>query len=192
MGSFVLKKKVRKQGVVETPVDRQTLRVGSALDNDIVIDDPLVSPYHCQLEWIGGQCRLSDTQSVSGTYVGDQPITEYFVLKDGQVFMLTGSPGGRTIINTVLLTLINVIDFGMNIQEAVDAPRFHHQWLPDRIVFERRGLSPDTIGLLEAQGHVLVERARQGAAQAIVHDVATGMLEGGADRRSPGSTALGY
>ncbi|MHC4830009.1 MAG: FHA domain-containing protein, partial [Planctomycetota bacterium] len=88
MATFVLKKKVRKKGIVETPLDRETLRVGSALDNDIVIDDPLVSPYHCQFEWIGGQCRLSDTQSVSGTFVDGAVITEYFVLKDGQTISL--------------------------------------------------------------------------------------------------------
>ena len=55
------------------------------------------------------------------------------VAKDGKLFMVTGTPGGRTIINTVLMTILNVIDFGMNAQEAVDAGRIHHQWLPDRI-----------------------------------------------------------
>ena len=119
-------------------------------------------------------------------------MTPTIVTKDGEVFMLTGSPGGRTIINTVLLTVINVIDFDMNIQEAVDAPRFHHQWLPDRIVVERQGLSPDTVALLEARGHALVERARQGVVQAILVEPSTGVLEGAADRRAPGSTALGY
>ena len=53
--------------------------------------------------------------------------------RDGRLFMVTGSPGGRTIINTVLETIVNIVDFGMNAQEAADAPRFHHQWLPDRI-----------------------------------------------------------
>ena len=56
--------------------------------------------------------------------------------------MVTGTPGGRTIINTVLLTILNVVDFGMNAQEAVDAARFHHQWLPDRIVYERQASRP--------------------------------------------------
>lgn len=119
-------------------------------------------------------------------------MTPTIVLKDDDLFLLTGSPGGRTIINTVLLTLINVIDFGMNVQEAIDAPRFHHQWLPDRILFERHGLSPDTVALLEAKGHTLVETTRQGAAQAILHDPSDGMLAGAPDRRTPGSTALGY
>ena len=95
-------------------------------------------------------------------------MTPTVLAKDGHVFMLTGSPGGRSIINTVLLTILSVIDFGMNIQEAVDAPRFHHQWLPDRISYERHGLSPDTVALLEARGHTLRETARQGVAEAIL------------------------
>ena len=119
-------------------------------------------------------------------------MTPTIVAKDGRVFMLTGSPGGRTIINTVLHTLINVIDFGMNIQEAVDAPRFHHQWLPDQISYERHRLSPDTIALLESRGHTVVGRARQGVVQAILYDAETDTLEGAPDRRWPGSTALGY
>ena len=119
-------------------------------------------------------------------------MTPAIVTRDGQLFMLTGSPGGRTIINTVLQSIINVIDFKMNIQEAVDAPRFHHQWLPDRIVYERHGLSPDTVALLEARGHALTQRASQGVAQAILYDSDTNGLEGAPDRRSAGSTALGY
>ena len=59
--------------------------------------------------------------------------------------MVTGSPGGRTIINTVLETIVDAVDFGMNAQEAVDAVRFHHQWLPDVINYERFGFSPDTM-----------------------------------------------
>ena len=119
-------------------------------------------------------------------------MTPTVVEKDGDLFMVTGSPGGRTIINTVLQTIINVIDFGMNIQEAVDAPRFHHQWLPDRISYERHGLSPDTLTLLESKGHRLVALDRQGAAQAIRYDVSADLLEGAPDRRRAGSTALGY
>ncbi len=119
-------------------------------------------------------------------------MTPTVVEKDGDLFMVTGSPGGRTIINTVLQTIVNVIDFGMNIQEAVDAPRFHHQWLPDRISYERHGLSPDTLTLLESKGHRLVALDRQGAAQAIRYDASADVLEGAPDRRRAGSTALGY
>ena len=69
-------------------------------------------------------------------------MTPTILAKDGQLFMVIGSPGGRTIINTVLQTILNVVDFGMNVQEAVDAPRFHHQWLPDRIRYERSASRP--------------------------------------------------
>lgn len=110
-------------------------------------------------------------------------MTPTILSKDGKLFMVTGSPGGRTIINTVLLTILNVVDFGMNAQEAVDAGRFHHQWLPDRIVHERRALSPDTMTLLRAKGHELREVANQGRAQVIVQP-AGDLLEGGVDRRS--------
>ena len=80
-------------------------------------------------------------------------MTPTILAKDGQLFMVTGSPGGRTIINTVLETIVDVVDFGMNAQEAIDAPRFHHQWLPDRLDFEKYGLSADTIAELERRGH---------------------------------------
>jgi gamma-glutamyltranspeptidase/glutathione hydrolase len=105
------------------------------------------------------------------------------VAKDGELFMVTGSPGGRTIINTVLETILDVVDFGMNAQEAVDAPRFHHQWLPDRIDYEKFGFSPDTVKELERRGQVLREGNGQGVAQVIVFDRKTKTLEGGSDRR---------
>ena len=89
-------------------------------------------------------------------------MTPTILAKDGKLFMVTGSPGGRTIINTVLETIVDVVDFGMNAQEAVDAPRFHHQWLPDRINYERFGFSPDTIKELERRGHTLRDRRRPG------------------------------
>ena len=118
-------------------------------------------------------------------------MTPTIVTKDGQLFMVTGSPGGRTIINTVLETIVNVIDHGMNVQEAVDAPRFHHQWLPDRIAYERFGISPDTLALLEQRGHALRPIQSQGVAEAIVVDAKTGTLEGGSDRRAPDGGAAG-
>ena len=118
-------------------------------------------------------------------------MTPTIVAKDGQLFMVTGSPGGRTIINTVLHTILNVVDFGMNIQEAIDAPRFHHQWLPDRINYERYGLSPDTTALLESRGHALRERGAQGAAEAILFDVEANLLEAGLDGRREDGGAVG-
>jgi gamma-glutamyltranspeptidase/glutathione hydrolase len=118
-------------------------------------------------------------------------MTPTIVAKDGQLFMVTGSPGGRTIINTVLQTILNVTDFGMNIQEAIDAPRFHHQWLPDRINYERYGFSPDTMRLLESRGHTLREVIDQGAAEAILFNVEENLLEAGLDGRRPDGGAIG-
>jgi gamma-glutamyltranspeptidase/glutathione hydrolase len=110
--------------------------------------------------------------------------------KDGKLFMVTGSPGGRTIINTVLLTILNVVDFGMNAQEAVDAGRIHHQWLPDRINYERFGFSADTIAKLKAMGHTVNEQGGQGVAEVIVVG-SDGVLEGGVDGRAPDGGAAG-
>ena len=118
-------------------------------------------------------------------------MTPTILAKDGQLAMVTGSPGGRTIINTVMETILNVVDFGMNAQEAVDAGRFHHQWLPDRISFERNGLSPDTIAALEKKGQTLAAGGAQGAAQVIVYNVKDDMLEGGTDRRVSDGAAIG-
>lgn len=114
------------------------------------------------------------------------------VERDGGLFMVLGSPGGRTIINTVLLTILNAVDFGMNVQEAVDAPRFHHQWLPDRISYEGDALSQETIELLESRGHALQAVQRQGSVSAIQFNAEEDRLEGAADRRSPDSTAAGW
>ena len=113
------------------------------------------------------------------------------VSRDGQLVMVTGTPGGRTIINTVLTTILNVIDYGMNAQEAVDAGRMHHQWLPDRINIERFGFSADTIKMLRDMGHTINEGNNQGAAQVIVFNQKDNMLEGGVDRRPPDGGAAG-
>ncbi len=111
--------------------------------------------------------------------------------KDGKLFMVTGSPGGRTIINTVVQTVVNVIDYGMNAQEAVDAPRVHHQWLPDRTDYERFGLSADTVKILEGMGHTLRPGGAQGVAEIIIVDPRDGTLEGGSDRRAADGGAVG-
>ena len=115
-------------------------------------------------------------------------MTPTIVVRAGRPYLVTGSPGGRTIPSTVLLTLLNVLDFGMNAQEAVDAPRFNHQWLPDVIRFERYGLSADTVEALAARGHKLQEIEQQGVAEAILVGA---LLEGGCDRRAPDGAAIG-
>jgi gamma-glutamyltranspeptidase/glutathione hydrolase len=118
-------------------------------------------------------------------------MTPTILAKDGQLFMVSGSPGGRTIINTVLETIVNVVDFGMNAQEAIDAPRFHHQWLPDRIDYEKYGLSPDTVAELEKRGHTLRSGGSQGVAQVIIYNAKEDVLEGGTDRRTSDGAAVG-
>jgi len=118
-------------------------------------------------------------------------MTPTIVVRDGKLLMVTGTPGGRTIINTVLLTILNLIDFDMNAQTAVDAPRFHHQWLPDRIQFERNAFPAPTRAELHQRGHILHEAGGQGAAEMIVVN-RDGTLETGADRRASDSGAAGW
>jgi gamma-glutamyltranspeptidase/glutathione hydrolase len=119
-------------------------------------------------------------------------MTPTILSKDGRLFMVIGTPGGRRIINTVLQVILDVVDFGMNIQEAIDAPRIHHQWLPDEINFETRGLSPDTVALLRGKGHKLHEGwPWPSIPQGIVVSAEDGVLEGGSDRRDPDGGAVG-
>ena len=120
-------------------------------------------------------------------------MTPTFVLrKDGSLWFAVGSPGGPTIINTVLQAIVNVVDHGMNIQQAVDSPRIHHQWLPDEIVFEPYGLSADTQRALAAKGHKLAARPRyMGDAHAIMIEERTGTRLGASDPRNEGA-AVGY
>ena len=142
---------------------------------------------------------LTDERGLIGTtpnlaQVGKRMLSSMsptILAKDGRLFMVTGSPGGRTIISTVLTTILNVVDFGMNAQEAVDAGRMHHQWLPDRLNVERYRFSADTIKSLQAMGHTVTEGEGQGAAQVIVLNQKENMLEGGVDRRTPDGRAAG-
>jgi len=119
-------------------------------------------------------------------------MTPTIVLKDGKLVLAVGSPGGPTIINTVLQVLINVLDFGMNIQQAIDSPRIHHQWMPDEIRWERFGLNKDTRAALEKRGHVFSERPTLlGDAEGIMIEPKTGMRLGASDPRS-GGVPVGY
>lgn len=118
-------------------------------------------------------------------------MTPTIVTRDGKTFLVLGSPGGSRIITTVLQVVMNVIDHGMDVQEAVDAPRFHHQWLPDHIRIERRGFPADVIRALEARGHTVVPLADMGDVHAIMIDPKTGTRLGASDPRMDGIT-LGY
>jgi len=119
-------------------------------------------------------------------------MTPSIVAKDGRPLLAIGSPGGRTIINTVLQVILNVIDHEMNVAEAVEAPRFHHQWLPDRTSLERGYFSQDTIERYEALGHETTFRGSQGRAMGIYIDYQNGLLQGAADSRSYKGRAVGY
>jgi gamma-glutamyltranspeptidase/glutathione hydrolase len=121
-------------------------------------------------------------------------MTPTILEKDGKLFMVIGSPGGRTIINTVLQVILNVVDHKMNIAQAVEAPRIHHQWLPDKLSFELHGLSPDTQEKLTLKGHFLNQQtsASQGHAMGITVNPETGLLSGVADSRSADGGVAGY
>jgi gamma-glutamyltranspeptidase/glutathione hydrolase len=120
-------------------------------------------------------------------------MTPTFVLrKDGSLWFTVGSPGGPTIINTVLDVITNVIDYGMNIQQAIDAPRIHHQWLPDELVFEPYGLSGDTQNALLARGHKFAKPRYLGDAEGIMIEEKTGVRLGATDPRRSDGLAVGY
>jgi gamma-glutamyltranspeptidase/glutathione hydrolase len=147
---------------------------------------------------------------------GKRPLSSMsptIVTKNGKVFMVLGSPGGSRIISITAATIMNVVDHGMNIQEAVNAPRIHHQWLPDEIAVENFALSPDTEALLKSMGHTLKEQTPWGAAEAILigpekppadatatsgndatagGDLVPGLIYGGHDDRRPAGSASGY
>ncbi len=111
------------------------------------------------------------------------------VKKGRKNFLVTGSPGGSRIITTTLQVILNVVDHGMNVQSAVNAPRIHHQWLPDEIRIEE-GISPDTIKLLEGYGHKVVRRTAMGAIQSILIKE-DGAFLGAPDPRRSTSSAIG-
>lgn len=147
---------------------------------------------------------------------GKRPLSSMsptLVTKDGKTFMVLGSPGGSRIITITLQTALNVIDHGMAPQEAVDAPRIHHQWLPDEVYYEQRGVSADSLNLLKKMGYKMVEQNPWGAAELILVGLAgvegvspansgndsavsgkvrEGYLYGANDVRRPAGAAIGY
>lgn len=118
-------------------------------------------------------------------------MTPTIVLKDGKLWLVLGSPGGPTIITTVTNILINVVDFNLDIQQAVNAPRFHHQWIPDQLRLERNRFSPDTIELLKSRGHEISFGLR-GDGECIQIDLETGLRLGASDGRNETGRAVGY
>jgi gamma-glutamyltranspeptidase/glutathione hydrolase len=136
---------------------------------------------------------------------GKRPLsamTPTIVLKDKKLFLVLGSPGGPRIITTVAKILVDVVDFGLDIQQAVNAPRFHHQWLPDKLYVERIGFSPDTLRMLERLGHNIdygsldTDTGQRSASwsdgECIAIDLKTGMPLGASDGRNDTGKAVGY
>jgi gamma-glutamyltranspeptidase/glutathione hydrolase len=124
---------------------------------------------------------------------GKRPLSSMvptIILKDGEPFLVLGAPGGPTIISAVLQVILNMVDFGMNVQDAVDFPRIHHQWKPDKLFFER-GLSPDTIAILKRMGYTVDESHPLVLARVEAIAIQNGWLEGAHDDRGPGKAA-GY
>jgi gamma-glutamyltranspeptidase/glutathione hydrolase len=117
--------------------------------------------------------------------------TPTLVLKDGCVRVVTGSPGGRTIPNTTLWVLLNLLEFGFGPRQAVDAHRTHHQWFPDRITLEGTSWPPNLVAGLRARGHRLHTVAQQGNANTIVVDLVTNCIHGVADLRRATASAAG-
>ena len=119
-------------------------------------------------------------------------MTPTIVLRDGQLQFAVGSPGGPTIINTVTQIILNIIDFGMNIQQAIDWPRLHHQWMPDEIRYEPLGVNPDTLRRLQEMGHRFATMPRNiGDAEGIMIEEKTRVRLGGSDPRLDGKS-VGY
>jgi gamma-glutamyltranspeptidase / glutathione hydrolase len=131
---------------------------------------------------------------------GKRPLSSMsptIVSKDGRVLLVTGSPGGSTIINTVLEIITNVIDHKMPVMQAVEYPRFHNQWMPDLIFYERYGMSPDTIAMLTEMGYQLKEGTPwgapyQGDGETVGVDWEKGLLLGASDPRNADGRAVGY
>ncbi|MFM2484093.1 gamma-glutamyltransferase [Celerinatantimonas yamalensis] len=146
---------------------------------------------------------------------GKRPLSSMsptIVTKDGHIYLVVGSPGGSRIITITLETVVNIIDFGMGPQEAVNAPRIHHQWLPDKVYYETRGLSPDTLKQLKKMGYNMVQQTPWGATElimvglplptntikssgndsAVSGKIRPGFLYGANDARRPAGAAIGY
>ncbi len=119
-------------------------------------------------------------------------MTPTIVAKDGKPYLVIGSPGGRTIINTVFQTVYNVLAFDMALDAAIEAPKIHHQWLPDQILFERDKVSPDTQALLRAMGHKLIPVNGLGDLNGILVEPRQNLIIGVSDSASPEGAALGY
>lgn len=119
-------------------------------------------------------------------------MTPTIVAKNGRPYLVIGSPGGKTIINTVFQTVLGVIEYDMRVDKAIEALKVHHQWLPNRLTYESNLLSPDTRIKLERMGHKLSPRTRLGALMGIQWDEENKILIGASDSSRPDGAAVGY
>ncbi|MGB3143661.1 MAG: gamma-glutamyltransferase [Maribacter sp.] len=119
-------------------------------------------------------------------------MTPTIVAKDGRPYLIIGSPGGRTLINTVFQTVLNVLGYDMRVDKAIEAMKIHHQWLPDTIEYEIGLLSPDTVKNLKAMGHTLESTYDLGELMGIQIDTKNKILIGASDSSSPEGAAVGY
>jgi gamma-glutamyltranspeptidase/glutathione hydrolase len=119
-------------------------------------------------------------------------MTPTIVAKDGKPYLIIGSPGGRTIINTVFQTVLNVLAYDMRVDQAIEAMKIHHQWLPNQITYERNLLSPDTRQALETMNHTLVPTKVLGQLMGIQIDAKNDIMIGASDSSSPDGAAVGY
>ncbi|WP_339756509.1 gamma-glutamyltransferase [Algoriphagus aquimarinus] len=119
-------------------------------------------------------------------------MTPTIVAKDGKPYLVIGSPGGRTIINTVFQTVLNVLAYDMRIDRAIEAMKIHHQWLPDMILYEHNLLSPDTRDALQKMGHTLRPTTNIGVLMGITYDASTKLYTGASDSSSEDGGARGY
>ena len=149
---------------------------------------------------VNGKPGVTDTTGLIGTAANVarpgkrmlSSMTPTIITRNGKLVGVVGTPGGRTIINTVLQVILNQTDFDMGIEDAVAAHRFHHQWLPDVLFVEREGLSPDAVSALESAGYRIRWTEEQGTAHSIRIDSLTGARQGAADPRDPDAGAAGY
>ncbi|HET7932374.1 MAG TPA: gamma-glutamyltransferase [Rhodanobacteraceae bacterium] len=126
---------------------------------------------------------------------GKRPLSSMsptIVTHDGKLVMVTGSPGGSTIISTTMESILNVIEYGMDVKQAIDAPRIHMQWLPDLVFAEPAAFKPDVQAALEAMGYTIHPVGRLGDVEAIVVNPKTHLLESVNDPRYPAGAAAGY
>ena len=157
---------------------------GFLLNNEM--DDFSVKPgYPNMFGLIGGEANAIEPNKRMLS-----SMTPTIIEKDNDLYMVLGTPGGSTIITSVFQTILNVIDYGMGMQEAVDSKKFHHQWLPDVLVVEEKTLSDELNKELTSIGHKVVNRSSLGRMDCILINE-DGSLDGGADKRGD-NTALGY